>query len=379
MNNSNKIAIISSSLNGQKTGVAWYLHNLIWQCGKIGGNAEYHLINCKKEYSEFPFGNISNEKGLFFKKESFVVNLLNDLSVAFKARPRKFDLVFNPCHAMTYFYFSIPCVVLVFDLTPVLFRDTHSVQSNFVHKYILPRTLRNADKIIAISQNTKNDLIKHFNIPEDKIRVVYLAVNNNYKPVSNEEVKRVKDKYNPNSPFILYVGTLEPRKNIVRLIDAFHRLKQKEIPHKLVIAGKKGWKYENIFGEIEKLKLKDDVIFTGYVSDEDLPALYNAADLFVYPSIYEGFGLPPLEAMACGTPVITSNTSSLPEVVGGAGIMVDPYNIDELSNKMQEVLTSKNLRKELSEKGLKRAKMFSWEKCAKETLEVFEDLINKKK
>ncbi|MEA3458002.1 MAG: glycosyltransferase family 1 protein, partial [Candidatus Thermoplasmatota archaeon] len=140
----------------------------------------------------------------------------------------------------------------------------------------------------------------------------------------------------------------------------------------------KGRKYKEIFETINKLNLQNDVVFTGYVSDEDLPALYNAADLFVYPSIYEGFGLPPLEAMACGTPVITSNTSSLPEVVGDAGIMVDPPDVDRLADAMHEVLTNEGLRANMIKKGLGRAEMFSWEKCARETLEVYEEVYGER-
>jgi len=171
---------------------------------------------------------------------------------------------------------------------------------------------------------------------------------------------------------------LEKRKNIPTLIKAFYESKRRRTNHKLVIVGKKGWKYDDIFETIDALNLKNEVIFTGYVPKEDLVKFYNTADLFVYPSVYEGFGLPPLEAMACGCPVITSNISSLPEVVGNAGITVNPYDVEELVEAMYRVLNDEDLRKELSKKGLERSKLFSWRKTAEETWKVYEEVFNNK-
>lgn len=263
-------------------------------------------------------------------------------------------------------------------MIPYLFSETFTPITLLRYKFLFPRTLKTADRIIAVSNSTKRDLINYFNIPEEKIKVILEAADEKFKLLNKEEINEVKQKYNLNFPFILYVGTLEARKNIPTLIKAFYKIKKKNIEHKLVIAGKKGWKYKEIFETIDKLDLQNDVVFTGYVSDEDLPALYNAADLFVYPSIYEGFGLPPLEAMACGTPVITSNTSSLPEVVGDAGIMVDPCDVDGLTQTMCDVLTNDGLREDMIKKGLERAKMFTWEKCARETLKVYEEVYNER-
>ena len=162
------------------------------------------------------------------------------------------------------------------------------------------------------------------------------------------------------------------------LVRAFCQLKQETgIPHRLVLAGKKGWIFESIYTEVEQLGLQDEVIFTGYVPDEDLPYLYNGASLFAYPSFYEGFGLPPLEAMACGCPVVTSNTSSLPEVVGDAGLMVDPLRSDELAGAMARVLEDSDLAAAMRTKGLARAATFSWERCARETLSIYRDVTGK--
>ena len=206
--------------------------------------------------------------------------------------------------------------------------------------------------------------------------MVYNGKNERFKPLNQKEVAEVKQKYNLDFPFILFVGVLQPRKNIPTLIKAYYKLKKEGIKDKLVITGGKGWQYKEIFETVERLNLQKEVIFTGHIPDDDLPKLYNAADLFAFPSLYEGFGIPPLEAMACGIPVITSNTGSLPEVVGDAGIMVDPYDIDGLAKAMYEVLNNEGLKEEMVKKGLERAKMFSWKKCAKEVLDVYEEAYN---
>jgi len=268
-------------------------------------------------------------------------------------------------------------IITVHDLLPIVFPRVRPLKVVLVYKFLIPRALKTADAIIAVSYNTKRDIIKYFKIPEEKIRVIYNGVNENYKPLSEKEVEKIHQKYDINYPFILYVGRLAFHKNIPTLLKAFYKLKKYNLPHKLIIIGKKDWKYKDIFDLVDRLNLHKDVIFLGYVPNEDLPALYNAADLFVYPSLYEGFGLPPLEAMACGTPVVTSNTSSLPEVVGDAGIMVEPYDVDGFAKAMYEILTNDGLREELRKKGLKRAKLFNWRKTAEETLEVYEEVYNR--
>ncbi len=295
-----------------------------------------------------------------------------------RLRKTDLDLIHNPSQIPTFFGANQLYIITVHDLTPIIFPKEHKSGKSLIYKLFFPRTLKSADKIIAVSYSTKQDLIKYFKIADNKIKVIHLASDEKFHPLDSEIVNKFKKNHNINFPFILYVGTLEPRKNIPTLIEAFYNLRKYNLPHKLVITGKKGWKYKLIFETIEKLNLQNNVIFTGYLPDEDLPALYNAADLFVYPSIYEGFGLPPLEAMSCGCRVITSNTSSLPEVVGDAGIMIDPYDTDALTSSIYEVLTNNELRADMVKKGLERAKMFSWEKTAEETLEIYKDVCNNK-
>jgi glycosyltransferase involved in cell wall biosynthesis len=183
------------------------------------------------------------------------------------------------------------------------------------------------------------------------------------------------EKYQIKRDFILYVGTLEPRKNLKGIIQAYNYSRAKD-DFLLVLAGGKGWKYKHIFRLVNQLKLQDRVVFCGYMPDSDLPALYNSASVFVYPSFYEGFGLPPLEAMACGTPVIVSDTTSLPEVTGDAGIYVDPFDIEQISVSIDTVLSDVKLCRTLRERGLMRAKLFSWEKTARETIKLYKRLAS---
>ncbi len=237
-------------------------------------------------------------------------------------------------------------------------------------------SIKRADIIVADSHSTKRDIINYFGIKEEKIKVVYPGVESRFRPIRNVEEYRLKN--NLPSKMILNVGTLEPRKNVVTLIRAFKKLKELGFKnYKLVIAGDKGWLYKQIFDEIKSSDLQKEVLFLGIVGDEDLPMLYNCADIFVYPSLYEGFGLPPLEAMACGIPVITSNTSSLPEVIDNAGIMVDPDDVNSLCEAMYNVLKDKELWHNMSNKGLERSKLFSWKGTAKKILEIYDEVLSK--
>ena len=220
-------------------------------------------------------------------------------------------------------------------------------------------------------------MVKYLHIPDDKISVIQNAADEQFRPVTlrDPEKQRLEQTYRIPGPFLLFVGTLEPRKNIPALLKAYHTVRSRGIPHKLVIAGNTGWKYEEIFAQLDRLNLRKDVIFTGYVPDSDLILLYNLADIFIYPSLYEGFGLPLLEAMACGTPVISSDVSSIPEVVGKAGILVDPTSTDRIADAIETLVRDENYRRELRHSGLIQAKRFSWERTAQQTWSVYEEIL----
>ncbi|HAU30906.1 MAG TPA: glycosyltransferase family 1 protein [Desulfotomaculum sp.] len=370
-----RVGVISDWINGGNyAGIANYVYHLLKELININRESIY-LINYEENESTAEYNKIIIYNP--FKRISKTILWYLYLGTQ-SNHLKRLDIIHNPTQGSTFFRFKQKYILTVHDITVFIVPKEHPVYRILFGKLLFPRTLKTADKIITDSNSTKKDLINYFNIPEEKIKVIFLGVDEKFKPLDKEEINEVKQRYNLNFPFILYVGTLEPRKNIPTLIKAFYKLKKKNIEHKLVITGKKGWKYKKIFETIDKLNLQKNVTFTGYVSDEDLPALYNTADLFVYPSLYEGFGFPPLEAMACGTPVITSNTSSLPEVVGDAGIMVNPYDVDGLADAMHEVLTNDGLREDMIKKGLERAKMFSWEKCARETLRVYEEVYNER-
>ncbi|MDP3057381.1 MAG: glycosyltransferase family 1 protein [bacterium] len=303
------------------------------------------------------------------------------------------DIVFEP-NINLLPSFKAKKVVTFHDLSFEKYSNFFSPKQIFWHNFVNPKKIaREADFIIAVSESTKNDLREIYGIPKEKIKVIYSGVSScaPLSPKASEghskttedkgsKIKEIKIKYNLPEKYILYLGTIEPRKNIIGLIRAFELFKKSHSPsalsHKLLIAGSKGWLCEDIFYAAGHSAWKDDIIFTGFIADEDKAYLYNLASLFVYPSFYEGFGFPPLEAMASDVPVITSDCSSLPEVVGVSAIMVNPYNSGQLARAMEEVLGNEKLREKMILKGREQAKKFSWNKCARETLEIFES-VNK--
>jgi len=259
-----------------------------------------------------------------------------------------------------------PFIVTVHDVIRFYFDFAKETISERILLTLDKRYIKRASHIIADSQNTKNDLIKYSKIPEDRISVIYCGVDHSiFRPYSIKPL---------NKPYILYVGSERPRKNLGRLFEAFAKLKGEFPELKLVKVGEAGrlGKYRaDTMKKLDSLGITRDVIFVEYASELDLAHYYSSAQLLAYPSLYEGFGLPPLEAMACGCPVVTSNISSLPEVVGEAGIMVNPYDTDSLVKAMRQVLTNDELRANMVRKGLERAKEFSWERAAEQTLEVY--------
>jgi glycosyltransferase involved in cell wall biosynthesis len=243
----------------------------------------------------------------------------------------------------------------------------------------IDQAVRWTDHIIAVSNSTKRDTIQHLGVPEDKITVVYEAASPIFRPLDKGEAQeQVRNRHGVEGPFLLFVSTIEPRKNVPTLLRALWQLLEcyKE-DVRLVLAGGKGWLFEDAFALVEELRLDGRVHFVGRVSSEDLLYLYNAAELLAHPAFYEGFGLPPLEAMACGLPVVVSNVASLPEVVGDAGLLIDPHDIDELTVAMWRILNDGELRQEMREKGLRQAERFSWERAARETLAIYRQVAEK--
>jgi glycosyltransferase involved in cell wall biosynthesis len=289
----------------------------------------------------------------------------------------KVDLFHSPDFTLPPTLPGVPTLLTVHDLSFI--RDPDSAWPSlraFLNKAV-PRSVQRATHVLADSQATKDDLIELFATPAEKITVLYSGVELRFAPVRDQaEIDRVCAKYQLPRPFILSLGTLQPRKNYERLIEAFASIVS-SVPHHLVITGGKGWMYETIFGQVKRSGLEGRVHFPGFVDDADLPALYSAADLFAYVSLYEGFGLPLLEAMACGTPVIGSNTSSLLEVIGEAGLQVDPSNVGNITHAVQQMIEQPELRTRSIGLGLERAKLFTWDKAARELLTIYDRIALK--
>lgn len=268
----------------------------------------------------------------------------------------------------------LPCasVVTFHDMTFLLFPELHTRAKRIFFPLAIRLSARLADALIADSESTRRDSIRLLNISPEKIFTAPLGINEEFQEISDPAIlEACRRQYHLPDSFILYVGLLEPRKNLPLLLKAYARLLgQNEIPT-LVLVGRPGWEYQEILRRIDALKLKDKVHFTGYVPAKDLPIIYNLAQVFVYPSVYEGFGFPPLEAMACGTPVITTAVSSMLDHVSDAGILVPPQDEEALSQAMQSILNDTTLREQLSIKGLQRAADFTWQHTAQETLKVY--------
>ncbi len=290
-----------------------------------------------------------------------------------KPRPNVF---FSPTHYAPRFS-PIPTAISIMDLSyihyPYLFRQSDLYQLRNWTAY----SARQATKIFTISNASKDDIIKVYDVPSHKVVVTYPGIKFKTKmsklktTVQNSKVLK---KYGVSGDYILFVGTLQPRKNITRLIEAFAKIHHQNKSLQLVVVGKKGWLYEEILEAPKQYHIEAQVKFLEFVPDEDLSVLYQQAICFVLPSLYEGFGLPVLEAMSHGCPVITSSTSSLPEAGGEAALYVDPTDVDDIASKMSLLIKDEKLKKELREKGYKQVKKFSWEKTARETLTVLEQV-----
>lgn len=366
---------------GTRTGVEEYVINLLSHLPSLDRSVTYHLFynayhKSALEYSWLTEPNVVLKDMRLPNRPLFAVSRWCGLP-KFDRLLKGVDVYFNP------HFFSAPVscrkVVTFHDLSFERYPEFFSIRKRLWQKVLTDarQEARQADKIIAVSESTKDDLINLYCIEPEKIKVVYSGVDERFRPIGSNDalLRRVREKYCLPADFILYFGTIEPRKNLVGLVKAFDLLKTNvDMPNlKLVMAGAKGWSYQHILKAVKTSAYQRDILFTGFVDDFDKPELYNLAALFVYPSFFEGFGFPPLEAMACGLPTIVSYASSLPEVAGPAAIMVDPYDIDELAWAMELALTDEDARRQLSQAGLKQAREFSWLRCAQKMLDIFKE------
>lgn len=362
-----KLGIITGDQKRNKTGIGTYTFQLI---ENLKNNLDISIIKhptgdfepgCQSITSSFPgpFSHILWSQGLSLKKNEF----------------KSLDIIHNPAQYPVLPNIGRNYIVTIHDLIPILYPhyvgSIFSIQAKLFYPYILKK----ASKIITVSNHTKSDILKQYKIPDHKIDVIYSGVSNHFNPSSLEERKRIKLKYNLNRPYILFVGAIEPKKNIELLINAFYICQKRDSNLDLVIAGKKAWKFEIVFKLIQTLNLTKKIHILSFVPYEDLPALYSSASVFVFPSRYEGFGLPPLEAMKCGIPVITSNVSSLPEIMGDEGLMVSPNDHKQLAELILKIISNPEYYHKYSLYSLERAKLFTWKKTAVDTQKVYNSVI----
>jgi len=289
---------------------------------------------------------------------------------------RKLDLLHSPVYVSPLLA-PCPTVVTIHDLSFIKLPGTFRAGNRSYLRLFTRLSAQKAEKVIVVSENTKRDAALLLGIPLERMVVIPNGVDAAFRRVQDRAlVAEFRRRRGLPSKFLLYVGTIEPRKNLTTLIRAFARLKERgNVDHALVIGGSKGWMYEPVLGLAQDLGLSREILFPGFLSPEELPLWYNAADVFAYPSLYEGFGLPPLEAMACGTPVIASNASALPEVVGVAGVLVDPLDIEAWVAAMEELLLNPALRRSLGDAGLQRARRFTWQHSAQMTAQLYREII----
>lgn len=356
-----KIAIDIRDADGEKTGKGFFTYGLVAEMLAQDHQNQYILYSDKKK-SPFPAQSNAEFKTIDAAGLKWHLSALKDLK---QLRP---DFYIAPTS------FIIPSLApawlrvipVVHDVVAFLFPASHSKKAVFVERLTLRRALKKAAMVFVVSENTQNDLIRLFKYPKSSTVEVPCAPHAlYYDELDPADTAKVLKKYHIPEKFVLGVGTLEPRKNFSTLIKSFVLVKRKFPDYKLVIVGKPGWRYQELAREVKKYDLINEVIFTGYMKDLDLHHVYQAAAVFVFPSLYEGFGIPPLEAMASGCPVIASNIASLPEVIADAGLLIEPTNSVKIADAIVSLIETPELRHTLLEKGYHRSKRFTWPESAK--------------
>ncbi len=355
-------------------GIGTYIRNLLKQLARIDQVAEYVLL-CRPDDVA-----IVNELGRNFRavpEPARPYSLSEQIRIPLALRRENIDLFHAPHYVLPPL---IQCrsVVTIHDVIHLLFPEYLPGRLAYAYaRASLFAAASRADRILTVSETSKNDILRRFKVPAQKIAVIYNAIDErlNVRP-SEEQVTRVRERYQLDDPFVLYVGNIKPHKNLERLIDAFDRLRRSGFDRvRLLIIGDEISKYPALRRSVHQHKLHKHVRFFGFVPIETLAVLYRLASVFVFPSLYEGFGLPPIEAMACGTPVVTSNVSSLPEVVGDAALLVDPYDPESIADGMRQLLTNAELRATLCARGLAQACKYSWQQSIEQVHEIYGEVL----
>ena len=355
-------------------GIGTYIRNLLGALSRLDAENRYILVAHPEDLPELSALGANFELAPYQRRDT---DPLDQLAFPWYLRHFSADLFHIPLNVVSIAMPS-PYVVTVHDMSSLLFDQQRTLRKNF-RRYQFRRGLLRAERVIAVSHATREDIEELFRVPSERISVVYNAPDPAFlqDSATPEQVQRVLERYQVDYPFLLYAGTIRPQKNIPRLIEAFAVVRGRLEDHpvyrdlRLIIIGDEISRYPAVRRAVIQTRVEAVVRFLGFVPLETLKVFYKTAAAFVFPSLYEGFGLPPLEAMACGTPVITSDTSSFPEVVGDAGILLDPKDAPAWTGELRRLLSDEVLSRELSRKGIEQARRFSWERAARETYEVF--------
>jgi glycosyltransferase involved in cell wall biosynthesis len=369
------IGVDIRTLSSRRGGISQYTYNLLKNVLRIDNKNKYFLFNYNKSPYEWDNlkGNVE-EIILRLPQRCNLSAVWENVFVPITVKRMKIDLWFSPDFSIPKFL-RIPSVVTVHD---VIFKKYHDVNSNKSLQTMAKKvrfSVTQAQKIIVNSKFTLNEVLNEYEIEDDKVYVTYLAADERFHQITDKNLlSKVLNRYDINFQYILFVGEISNRKNLIRLLQSYDLLKKRNkiLEQKLLLVGKRTTETDNVFEEVTKLDLISDVVFTGYVPDEDLPFLYNGADLFVFPSLYEGFGIPILEAMSCQIPVVASNVTSIPEVAGDGALLCDPYNIDDIADKIDQIVNKRIDIDKLNKKAMLQASKFSWVKTARETIDILE-------
>lgn len=358
-----------------QTGIGNYIRHLLEYIFKQDKKNNYVIFLMPEEYDNFI---LPNERIRKVKVSAKWYSWKEQLLFPFQLYKEKLDLMHFTHFNSPILYFK-KSIITIHDITPFFFPG-HKMKSlirKIGFRAVFFSSVKKASKVIAVSQNTKNDIVKNFKIKENKIKVIYEGADEQFQAIDDyNKIEKLKEKYNIIKPFIFYTGVWRNHKNLVGLIKAFDIIKNKhKLDYQLALGGKEDLYYPEVRKTWGELGLEDEIIRTGFIDQKELALFYNAAEIFVIPSFYEGFGLIGLEAMACGTPVVSSNTTSLPEVLGNAAIYFNPKNPEEMAEKIKLVLTDKKLYNELVEKGFKQIKKYSWGEMGEKTIEMYGKIL----
>jgi glycosyltransferase involved in cell wall biosynthesis len=359
--------LLSLAESYRSAGINWYIYNLLHHLPGVAPEIGYTVFLSERRYIAAPGVQLQISHLPTARPAARI--LWEQALQPWALHRAKVDLLHSPAFVGP-LASACPFVVTIHDLSFLFFPQGFRTLNRSYLRIFTRISVSRARRVIAVSESTKRDLVQHYGLPPARIDVVHNGVDGSFEPLPADQVDTFRKKRGLPERFILFVGTLEPRKNVVRLVEAYARLPKERPP--LMLVGGKGWLYDEIFARVEALNLSSEVHFVGYVPAEELPFWYNAAVLFAYPSLYEGFGLPPLEAMACGTAVVASTSSSLPEVIGQAGLLVDPADTEALAASMEQVLSGKGIQEQMQAAGLAQAQSFSWEKTAQRTVHSYQ-------